>query len=294
MSPRLRPGLLLASLAITACATARHYNGPAVDAHAHLRLGANDAIGAAHRVGVDDLLQLDREAGVVRSALIIMASSGNMARTRARNDSLLAVVAAHPGRFHAVASVHPFDSDSALVELERLARHGVRQVKLHPNSQQFDVADPRVARVTGKAGELGMSVLFDAYNPLDPGQFGKLLALSMAQPRTRFVLAHMGFAGFRETMAFALLRKLGAPRNVWLDVSAIAVAYARSPLAAELVWTMRQVGIDRILFGSDWPVDTPGVARAAVRALGLTAAEERAVLHDNALSLLGLEVSAPR
>ena len=52
---------------------------------------------------------------------------------------------------------------------------------------------------------------------------------------------------------------------------------------------MRQLGIDHILFGSDWPFDTPADAIAAVRKLGLTTKEQQQVLHDNAVNLLGLE-----
>lgn len=76
--------------------------------------------------------------------------------------------------------------------------------------------------------------------------------------------------------------------NVWFDISAIATTFAGSPVQAELVWTMRKVGMNRILFGSDWPVYTPKEAEAAVRHLGLTAVEQRQVFHDNAAQLLRL------
>jgi uncharacterized protein len=85
-----------------------------------------------------------------------------------------------------------------------------------------------------------------------------------------------------------LIRRLGMADNVWFDISAIAPTYADSPVQAELVWTMRKVGIDRILFGSDWPVYTPSEAITAVRHLGLTEIEQRKVFHDNAAQLLGV------
>jgi aminocarboxymuconate-semialdehyde decarboxylase len=54
-----------------------------------------------------------------------------------------------------------------------------------------------------------------------------------------------------------------------------------------------EVGADRVLCGSDYPFDM-GVERPAeiVRALGLPAEQERAILSGNALRLLGLEVQA--
>lgn len=285
---------LLPTLAMAAAATpSEPYTGPIIDSHAHLRLGEGDAMGPGHRIGTDALRALDFEAGIGRSALIVMAASGDMAATRAKNDAAIAAAREHPGHFYPVASVHPFDGDAALAEIDRLAGLGVRQVKLHPNSQEFDVADPRVAAVVARCGERRLAVLMDSYNPMDPGQLGKLLALAMANPGTNFVFAHMGFSQFRETHAFALLRKLGLPRNVWFDLSATLVYFQGSPMQDELLWTMRRIGMDRMLFGSDWPVDAPGTALAAARALPLTADEQRLFFHDNAVALLRLDPVAP-
>ena len=76
---------------------------------------------------------------------------------------------------------------------------------------------------------------------------------------------------------------------MWFDLSAIATTYVDSPVEAELLWTLRKLGVGQVLFGSDWPVDTPVVAVDAVRRLGLTADEQQRVFHDNAAKLLGLE-----
>jgi uncharacterized protein len=289
-----RLAVLCAAIACSACTSTKpdraldYYAGPITDAHAHIRFGDTDAMSDSQPIGTAALRALDSATGISRSALIVMTGSGNMNATRARNDNVIAAAAADSLHFYAVASVHPQDTDSAMTELARVAKLGVRQIKLHPNSQEFDVADPRVARVTAKCGELGMAVLFDSYNPLDPAQPGKLLMLSLRQPATNFVLAHMTFSQFRETLAYSLMAKLGRPRNVWFDVSAIASAYAGSPVQPELVWTMRQIGMDRIIFGSDWPVDTPTRALAAVRRFGLNTVEQQQVLHGNVTALLKL------
>jgi uncharacterized protein len=267
---------------------AQNYIGEIIDGHAHVRLSENDGLRPDQPVGIADLRRLDTAAGIARSALIVMNWSGDMVATRAKNNGVIAAAAADPTHFYPVASVHPADGDQALAELERLAKLGVKQIKLHPNSQEFDVADPAVARVTARCGELGLAVLFDSYNPLDPGQLGKLLALSMKQPGTKFVLAHMGYSQFRETATYALLKKMGMPGNVWFDLSAIVVFYAGSPVQDELVWTMRQIGMDKIVFGSDWPIEAPANAVAAVRTLQLTPEEQKLVLHDNIAGLLQL------
>ena len=278
---------LLLGASFTSALAADHYAGPIIDTHAHLRTDDSNGLSTAHPIGTAALRALDQAAGVQRSALIVIARQGDMAATRTLNDAAIAAAKADPEHFYPIASVHPADGDAAQVELERLAKLGVKVIKLHPNTQRFDVADPAVARVTARCGELGMAVLFDSFNPLDANELGKLMILSLQQPKTNFIFAHMGFTQFRDTLTLSTLRKLGMGGNVWLDISAIGTAYAGSPVQPELVWTLRQHGMDHVLMGSDWPVDTPAAAIAAVRALGLSADEERLVLHDNAAKLLG-------
>jgi hypothetical protein len=39
--------------------------------------------------------------------------------------------------------------------------------------------------------------------------------------------------------------------NIYFDISAIMVLVADSPIEDEFVWTMRNIGMDRLLLGSD-------------------------------------------
>jgi predicted TIM-barrel fold metal-dependent hydrolase len=248
----------------------------------------------AHPKGAEPIRALDVAAGVEESALIVIARRGNMDATRAQNDAVLAAAAASLGHFYAVVSVNPLDGEAALTELERLAKLGAKEVKLHPNTQNFDVSDPSVAAVVDRCGQLGLVVLFDSYKPWDASEMGKFILLAAQHPHAKIVLAHMGFSYFREAVSFSTLERLGMGGNVWFDISAIAPTYAGSPLVPELVWTMRKVGISHVIFGSDWPVYTPAESIEAVRSLGLSADEQRKVFHDNVAELLGLQqASAP-
>ncbi|MEG9433208.1 amidohydrolase family protein [Terriglobus sp. ADX1] len=268
---------------------AQQYKGPVIDAHAHIRFGDTDALKSDQPIGTEKLRQLDAQAGIGQSALIVIAAKGQPEQTRANNDKVLAVAAASQGRFYAVPSVHPLDGEAALEELRRLAKLGVHEIKLHPNSQNFDVSDPAIGTVADECGKLGIAILFDSYKPWDPSQPGKFLLLAVQHPQTHIVLAHMFFSQFREALTFAQMSKLGMATNVSFDLSAIAAAYQGSPVVPELVWTIRKIGVDHFLFGSDWPVDNPGDALKAVRSMGFTAQEEQAILHDNAAKLLGLK-----
>jgi predicted TIM-barrel fold metal-dependent hydrolase len=71
-----------------------------------------------------------------------------------------------------------------------------------------------------------------------------------------------------------------------VDISAIAGLFAGSPFAEQLTWVLRQLGVDRVLFGSDYPVEDPVRALEATGKLGFTDAELAAIMHDNAAELL--------
>lgn len=265
-------------------AAAPRYRGPIIDFHAHL--------GTPEQSGVidgpqGDLLSLDDEAGVTRSALIVIAKKGDPAATRKANDELIAKTTASNGRFFPAASVHPLDGKDALDELARLAARGVRVIKLHPRAQNFDVGGPEVAAVAAKAGELGLVLLFDSYSPTDADEPGKFLMLAITHPTTKFVLAHLGSSRFLEFSIFGMLRKFTYyKRNVWFDLAMTAHVFADSPYEDELVWVTRLIGTDRIVHGSDYPVDSPGHAVADLMRLGYTAEEQQQILHDNAAALL--------
>lgn len=280
--------LSVAAIIASAAHADTGYHGPIIDAHAHIRFTDTDAVNPDQGKGTAPIAAIDDAAGVTQSALIVIARAGQMDQTRAQNDAVIAAAKASNGRFYPVASVHPADGADALAELDRMAAAGVKVIKLHPNTQNFDVSDPAVAAVVQHCGEKGLIVLFDSYKPWDLSEIGKFLLLAATHPQARLILAHMGFSTFRETVAFAQLRKLGMGQNVYFDLSAIAVVYANSPVQPELVWTIRKIGVEHFLFGSDWPVDTPAVAEKAVRDLGFTAGEQKLIFHDNAAKLIGL------
>lgn len=267
---------------------ASDYPGPIIDTHAHIRFSDNDALLPDQGRGTAPIRAVDQAAGVGVSALIVIARAGQMDKTRAQNDAVVAAAKADPDHFYPIASVHPQDGADAMIELDRMAAAGVKVIKLHPNTQNFDVSDPAVAAVVQHCAEKNLIVLFDSYKPWDTSEIGKLLLLAVSHPHATLILAHMGLTTFRDAGAFAMLHKIGRPINVFFDLSAIAPFYANSPVAPELVWTIRQIGVERFLFGSDWPVDTPAVTKKAVIDLGFNADEQRLIFHDNAAKLLGL------
>jgi predicted TIM-barrel fold metal-dependent hydrolase len=224
---------------------------------------------------------------VARAAALTIAPAGDLPATRAKNDGVLKLARDSGGFFYPVCSVHPADGREALEEVDRVVRAGAAWLKLHPNMQHLDVAGPAVEAVVGKAAALGVPVLFDAYSPWDANQPGKFVDLAMAVPESRLILAHAHGPGFPQLLVYDILARYPWwRRRVWFDISATGPLLAGGPFADQFTWVLRKIGIDRVVFGSDYPLDDPLAAIRAVAALGFTDDEQAAILHDNAAALL--------
>src|SRR3546814_19346634 len=80
--------------------------------------------------------------------------------------------------------------------------------------------------------------------------------------------------------------------NLYFDISGPVLLAADSPIEAEFVWTLRNVGIDHVLLGSDYPQMGLDDAMDALEKLDLTDEEKATIRAGNALKLLGRQERA--
>lgn len=263
---------------------------PVFDVHVHLREGEASLREYTDAASAD---------GIVLGGFGAMwfggphqARAGTPGDIRARNDALLALAARHP-RMVPIGTVHPYDGQAALDELARIAGRGVRMLKIHAHTQQFDVADPRVLALVRRAGVLGVVVLMDNAGIL-PGDHEKMFNLAAQAPDTKLVLAHVGGTHFRYWNILKLARTADGFGfdNLYFDISATVLLAGDTPLEDEFVWTLRNVGIDRVLLGSDHPQISLAHTLRAFEKLDLTEQERHLIRVGNARRLLGLDVHA--
>lgn len=216
------------------------------------------------------------------------ALAGSPERVRAGNDGIIALAARHP-KILPIATVHPYDGQAAVAELERVAAKGIKVLKLHPHTQKFDPDDPRVLTLVQRAGELGVIALFDNASIL-PGDCEKLFNLALKAPKTKFIFAHLGAMNFRFWNILKAARTAQGlfGDNIYFDISAIVVIVADSPIEAEFVWTMRNVGIDHLLLGSDYPQFSLKQTVSALDRFSLAENEMAKIRYENARALFRL------
>lgn len=279
--------VLAAALALIAHAAAAQ--APVFDSHVHLWEGEKSL--GAYEAQLKESRQEVAGFGGMWFGGPNQALAGHPERIRARNDGVIALAAKHP-EMMPIATVHPYDGPAAVAELERVAGRGIKVLKLHPHTQKFDPADPRVLTLVRKAGELGVIVLFDNASII-PGDCEKLFNLAMSAPKTTFVFAHLGGLNFRfwNILKAARTAKGLFADNIYFDISAIVVIVADSPIEDEFVWTIRNVGIDHVLLGSDYPQYSLAQNVSALDRLNLDDSEKRKIRLENAQRLFRLASS---
>ena len=277
---------LLLSIALLTPSVSVLAQSAVVDTHVHLHKGAASL--AEYRAQLKAAGQSVDAFGAMWFGGPNQALAGNPADISKRNDALIVLAAKNPDMI-AIATVHPYDGDAALAEVDRVAARGIRLLKIHPHTQKFDAADPRVLTLVRHAGDKGMIVVMDNAS-IVPSDNEKLFNLALAAPKTRFIFGHMGGLGFRFWNILALARtaeNLFAD-NIYFDISASVILAADSPIEEEYVWTIRNVGVDHVLIASDFPqISLPKTLETFAK-LDLTDAERAKIRSGNARKLLGL------
>jgi predicted TIM-barrel fold metal-dependent hydrolase len=217
-------------------------------------------------------------SGVDRSVCLAVASSAKHVEGANRFAASL-----EPTRFIGFGAIHPELSPGTIVA--SLRKHGLKGVKIHPLFQKIDLADPRLSPILDALqGEFVVTVHVGAGGESDETNSlctpDKLLLLVKRFPRLQLIACHFG--GYRLLdQAQELL--IGQP--IHLDTAwPPTLGVLDLALVRRLV---KQHGVDRIVFGSDWPMADPEVEMSVFNRLGLPSNDIEAILGGNMLRLLG-------
>ena len=279
---------------------------PAVDHHQHLFSPALAELIKLKPITAAELVQHLDDAGIKRAVVLSTAYSfSNPARkvqddyafVRADNDWTSQQVAQYPDRLVGFCGINPL-KDYALAELARCAKDPnlARGLKLHFGNSFVEYHNPQhieqVKRVFRAANEYRMAIVVHMRANTSQKMGGEEARLFLneflpAVPDVPVQIAHMGGAGGVEPAIFdevlgvfveAIARGDPRTKNLWFDVTSVTIDLTPET-AQRIVERIRQLGVQRMLFGSDAPTPTnlPRMTWAAFRKLPLTEAEFRAI-----------------
>lgn len=181
------------------------------------------------------------------------------------------------GRYWLFPWIDPADpADLALLERESARISGI---KIHPSANQVPANDERWRPVYTLAERHGWVILVHCGRWQEMSSYKFVLDAAAKFPGVGFILAHMG--GDTPPLATATQEAIaeGGYRNVWLGLEGMREFFyvARG---------IERLGIERFIFGSDYPVGHPRMYLGLVDALQLSPAERALYLGGNLVNLL--------
>ena len=223
------------------------------------------------------LREMDR-AGIGRMVSHSVATTP--AQVHSINKFILDSYAQYPERIIPFAAMHPGVEDVEKV-VDDIIAAGFKGIKIHPDIQGFALDEPHVLRmIAAIAGRLPLLIHTGDYRYDNSGPARMLHVLDL-YPELVAICAHLGgYSEWENAAASALVTN----PNVYVDTcsSLFAVEPKR---AAEIIHTY---GVERVMFGTDYPMWTPFEELERFYALPLTSEEREMILHINAERLLDL------
>ena len=252
------------------------------------------------------ILQMD-EAGIDK-AILLALDYGTLFKLKTYklyNSYVADIVRKHPDRFVGFAGIDPRRGIKAIDELERCVKMGLKGVKLWPITGFFP-DNPDFYPFYERIEELGLTILCHTGSS-PPGTYMKynrpahVDTFAVDFPKIKIIMAHLGFPWQSEAISVAKKNE-----NVFFDISSLQVAYKNAPFFfyQALAEAKMKCGVEKILFGSDWPLFVPQMSQKEwvntiktlkipepMKSLGFpdfTDEEKSMILGGNAARVLGL------
>lgn len=289
----------------------RGQSPPAVDHHQHLFRSKPAGIATnPPPASAAALVKLLDEAGIRRAVVLSLAyQMGSPARSgaddeyeqvKAENDWTSNEIASYSSRLRGFCGVNPLRSYAAEEVIRCAAIRNLRSgVKLHFGNSDIDYDNPshiaRVREVFSVANSNRMAIAVHMRPSVNRGRgYGSSQATTFlneilsAAPDVPVQIAHLAGAGGYDDPAIdqaikvfveAIAKGDTRMKHVYFDLSGVAGIGEWEEKKGLIARRVREIGLDRILYGSDGAVagNSPREAWAAFRRLPLTEAEFQAI-----------------
>lgn len=182
-------------------------------------------------------------------------------------------------------SIHP-DDRKVGKWMAKFVKAGIRGIKLHPMYQNFAVDEPRMGTIYAAATDCGLVVEFHCGKDIafgrddDRAAPGRFVHVFDNYPDMLTVCSHMGgWLDWDEGEKHII------GRDVMVETSfSIGEQGTDSSRVVDMI---HRHGVERVMFGTDWPWADQKLHVKLFNALALDDADKRKILFSNAARLLG-------
>lgn len=268
-----------------------------IDGHCHINGAPSPILASMDRLGIDCTILVgvgvrDLNVVTIRDSLVfrvpgllktfgvwksrLIVNSRRFQETllsQPDNDRVEAAIREYPKRFRGFIFVNPAHPDM-LGEVERRLSAGFCGIKMALLQYPVALDGPQISALCEIASGRRIPVFFHqglTAATSDP------TTMFQRFPKVNFIIAHAGVQYFEQAIALARTY-----RNVWLDTSSYFVT------AHKLRRLVREVGANKLVFGSDVPVmaSDAGQALGKIMALEVSDQDRAAILGQNMMQVL--------
>ncbi len=268
------------------------YNGNyVIDAHCHIypdkiaeKAVANTdgfyGVKSCCKGTAGDLIESGVKAGV--DHFIVQSVATTAKQVPSINEFIAAAVEQSGGKFTGFGTLYP-DSPDLEADFRHLRSLGLKGVKLHPDIQNFKVDDFRCLKIYELCEQDNVPILmhtgdyrYDNSNP------NRILPIMKIYTGLTLVGAHFGGWSVYE-QACEMLRELP---NFYVDCSStFGFGFNDKSKIKALIYSY---GVDKVLFGTDYPMWRASDELEMLSSLGLSDEEMKKILSGNAVKVFGL------
>jgi predicted TIM-barrel fold metal-dependent hydrolase len=287
---------------------------PAADHHQHLFSPYISELTRVNAISVQEVIALLDKAGIRRGVILSVAYTigkpgrnipDEYAKVKAENDWTSAQVAQFPKRLRGFCGFNPL-RDYALEELVRCSkdpnmRYGI---KLHFGNSDVQLENPehveKLKRIFREANSRRMAIVvhmrasFSLKRPYGEEQARVFLEQLLPQaPDIPVQIAHFASSGpgyddppaysVMKVFAEAIEKKDPRTRNLWFDLASNVVPENSAEISALIVRLIRQIGVKKILYGTDAATPSnlrPRESWEAFTRVGLTEKELKTIAKN--------------
>ena len=224
---------------------------------------------------VDMLLKRGREAGISRFVVLPVSNTPN--HVRSINEFILSQVSQQE-KFIGFGTVHA-RMENITDEAEWILEKGLKGIKMHPDSQRFNIDDPDLFpvydRIQGKIPVM-LHMGDQRYDFSHPVRLRRIMELF---PRLEVIAAHFGGYSMFETAKEQL-----SDKNCIFDISS-AMMFMEPGEAEKYI---NHYGAERLAYGTDYPLWDPVTEVNRFLQLKLSDKQFEQIAHKTAEQFLKL------
>lgn len=242
-----------------------------VDVHTHV--GESKFI--EDPLTIERALRIMDESGIDKAVLLPALSTGRPIAA----DKVAEMVKVAPDRLVAFAAVNPKEKDAVAKFEEAVVKYDAKGLKIHPTFQGVAADDEVwVYPLMEKARELKVPVMIHSGEAVyaTPWQIG---LVAMDFPEVIVIMAHMGCNSLCYTDGAIKMAK--KTNNLILETTGVVYD---TPITK----ACKEIGSDRIIFGSDSPINNPLHEIKKIQVAKISEEDKRKILGENIARILGL------